>query len=1697
MSGVNYGPYYHQGIYTQHLRAPDSCFHNLVIDLTVNDTIRDTIHPVICAGARFDTNGHLGCSPVSGVNYGPYYNQGVYTQHLRAPDSCFHNLVIDLTVNDTIRDTIHPVICAGARFDTNGHLGCSPASGVNYGPYYNQGVYTQHLRASDSCFHNLVIDLTVNDTIRDTIHPVICAGARFDTNGHQGCSPVSGVNYGPYYNQGVYTQYLRAPDSCFHNLVIDLTVNDTIRDTIHPVICAGARFDTNGHQGCSPVSGVNYGPYYYQGVYTQHLRAPDSCFHNLVIDLTVNDTIRDTIHPVICAGARFDTNGHQGCSPVNGVNYGPYYHQGVYTQYLRASDSCFHNLVIDLTVSDTIRDTIHPVICAGARFDTNGHLGCSPVSGVNYGPYYYQGVYTQHLRAPDSCFHNLVIDLTVNDTIRDTIHPVICAGARFDTNGHQGCSPVSGVNYGPYYYQGVYTQHLRGPDSCFHNLVIDLTVNDTIRDTIHPVICAGTRFDTNGHMGCSPVSGVNYGPYYYQGVYTQHLRAPDSCFHNLVIDLTVNDTIRDTIHPVICAGAHFDTNGHQGCSPVSGVNYGPYYYQGVYTQHLRAPDSCFHNLVIDLTVNDTIRDTIHPVICAGARFDTNGHQGCSPVNGVNYGPYYYQGVYTQHLRAPDSCFHNLVIDLTVNDTIRDTIHPVICAGARFDTNGHQGCSPVSGVNYGPYYNQGVYTQHLRAPDSCFHNLVIDLTVNDTIRDTINDTICAGAVLDTNGHLGCSPVSGNNYPPYYLSGVYTQYLRDTITGCFRNLVINLLVNDTLRDTIYDTICAGAKLDTNGHLSCSPVSGRNYPPYYQSGVYTQYLRDTTTGCFRNLVINLLVNDTLRDTIYDTICAGAKLDTNGHLSCSPVSGRNYPPYYRQGVYTQYLRSDDSCYRNLVIILTVNDTLRDTITRYVCAGASFDTNGYRHHLPGMHTQHLRQPDSCYHNLVINLVVYDTLRDTITRYVCAGKSFDTNGYRHYLPGMHTQHLRHPDSCYHNLVINLIVHDTIRDTITRDVCAGRSFDTNGFRYFLPGQYTQHLRQPDSCYNNLVINLTVHDTIRDTIIREVCAGRSFDTNGYRYFLQGRYTQHLRQPDSCYNNLVINLTVRDTIRDTIHREVCAGRSFDTLGHRYFYSGMYTHHLRHPDSCFYNLVIDFQVRDTIRDTLYREICAGASFDTLGHSYVFTGYYTHHLRHPDSCFYNLVIDLFVRDTIRDTVHREVCSGHAWDTNGVIYYNTGVYTQYFRDSVTMCFRNLVIDLIVADPNRVHIYESICKGDRYLFNGVYYYTQGIYRFSTWDANGCDSVTVLHLRVLDTAMTHVYDTTYRRYYWFMDSVYDHNGDYYHKVDRGVNGCDSSIVLHLFFCDSTITELFDTICNDSAYRFNGRLLTSSGRYVHNTRGHSGCDSIVVLNLTVVNYPRLSIADSGHYCYGGTAMLKAVTNGNAVSWSSDPPDPSLVGQEHNPTIYVSPMEYTVYTVVVDSVPRYKACPVSASKVMNKPTVVEARMLVLPEELNIDNRQVKITDISVGNVVSRHWLLHEDDPMTSPREVLDEVVVWHTVSQESDSLKVRLKVVNTNGCEDSTDRIIPIRRGDIWVPNVFTPGSDINTHFRVGGNNVIEYEISIYNRGGLLVYRSTDINESWDGTHKGQDCVEGSYVYVINYRTKSNPSKPLKTVGSILLLR
>lgn len=65
--------------------------------------------------------------------------------------------------------------------------------------------------------------------------------------------------------------------------------------------------------------------------------------------------------------------------------------------------------------------------------------------------------------------------------------------------------------------------------------------------------------------------------------------------------------------------------------------------------------------------------------------------------------------------------------------------------------------------------------------------------------------------------------------------------------------------------------------------------------------------------------------------------------------------------------------------------------------------------------------------------------------------------------------------------------------------------------------------------------------------------------------------------------------------------------------------------------------------------------------------------------------------------------------------------------------------------------------------------------------------------------------------------------------------------------------------------------------------------------------------------------------------------------------------------------------------------------------------------------------------------------------------------------------------IPNVFTPnGDDINDRLVAKTTGLVEkIDISIYNRNGLLLFRTDDPKINWDGTYKGKIVSPGVYFY------------------------
>ena len=91
-----------------------------------------------------------------------------------------------------------------------------------------------------------------------------------------------------------------------------------------------------------------------------------------------------------------------------------------------------------------------------------------------------------------------------------------------------------------------------------------------------------------------------------------------------------------------------------------------------------------------------------------------------------------------------------------------------------------------------------------------------------------------------------------------------------------------------------------------------------------------------------------------------------------------------------------------------------------------------------------------------------------------------------------------------------------------------------------------------------------------------------------------------------------------------------------------------------------------------------------------------------------------------------------------------------------------------------------------------------------------------------------------------------GDYtlIHR-ETNIFGCDSVFTLYLKVLPIYHQELNVSICYNEQYVFNGETLNESGIYFADLSTINGCDSIIMLNLTV--YPDKSDSITDEICLG----------------------------------------------------------------------------------------------------------------------------------------------------------------------------------------------------------------------------------------------------------
>ena len=167
-------------------------------------------------------------------------------------------------------------------------------------------------------------------------------------------------------------------------------------------------------------------------------------------------------------------------------------------------------------------------------------------------------------------------------------------------------------------------------------------------------------------------------------------------------------------------------------------------------------------------------------------------------------------------------------------------------------------------------------------------------------------------------------------------------------------------------------------------------------------------------------------------------------------------------------------------------------------------------------------------------------------------------------------------------------------------------------------------------------------------------------------------------------------------------------------------------------------------------------------------------------------------------------------------------------------------EIIYLQPDTV----TLCYGETYQWHDKTYDASGVY-IDTLSSG----VATLYLTILPQVEETIEEATIcsgETYTWQADGkVYAESGTYSVTL-QDLNGCDSVVILHLTVNPIATTEEKIIACD--SYEWNGQTYTQSGEYVYTTTAANGCDSIVTLHLTI-NNSEIGETEYATICYGET--------------------------------------------------------------------------------------------------------------------------------------------------------------------------------------------------------------------------------------------------------
>ncbi len=257
------------------------------------------------------------------------------------------------------------------------------------------------------------------------------------------------------------------------------------------------------------------------------------------------------------------------------------------------------------------------------------------------------------------------------------------------------------------------------------------------------------------------------------------------------------------------------------------------------------------------------------------------------------------------------------------------------------------------------------------------------------------------------------------------------------------------------------------------------------------------------------------------------------------------------------------------------------------------------------------------------------------------------------------------------------------------------------------------------------------------------------------------------------------------------------------------------------------------------------------------------------------------------------------------------------------------------------------------------------------------------------------------------------------------------------------------------------TSNTTYLVTVTGANSCSNTDSVKIAIRPIPVFTISPNQAICIGNTTQLTA-GGGNTYLWSPA----ALVNNANSSTPNTNTNITTTFTVKIND----NTCNDSAS--LTTTVLINALPVVKAAKLNDIDCVFSAAQLSASGANRYSW---------TPAMGLNNANIPNplaTITTKQQYLVTGIDTLtNCSGKDTITVFIKAPFDPTFLVPNAFSPNGDgINDCFRVKNYGTVKFaDITIYNRFGNLVFHSSNVNDCWDGTYKGNPVDPDNYVYYI----------------------